>query len=486
MTPKTINISNLLLDLDNPRFPRIVESQREALNLMIEIQTDKIELLASDIAKYGLDPSERLIVYKNEVSEDAKSYTVAEGNRRLTALKLLQEPDLTENEKVKSRIKKIIKTSIYLPKEIDCIIFDNPEDFDHWINLKHSGQNNGIGRVRWDTVEQGRYQSKHGNSSFGSQFWQFLENEKSIPDTISKNKKHLRLTNITRMLDDPYVRDALGLEVVNSSLFCNQPKERFVTEICKLISSMQELDEKGKPFFKVNKIMYKKDRQDVIDDLNIIKPAKKLDKVWEIANPNSYQQPSSNSGKGNKPGTNSRNDKEDDIEVVGSDKDSNIKTGDNSKGSLGGKNDNGKKESNPNRNYLIPSSIQYKIYNKKCKHIYDELKGQLRHDLCPLSIAYMFRAFLELSVICHMDKNRIERKNSSSINDNIILTTEHLYSQRLLTKDEVDSIISTLAKIIKNDGSVQEYIEDIHILPKKSVLNKQFDELNCLFSAIWR
>lgn len=106
MTPKTINISNLLLDLDNPRFPRIVESQREALNLMIEIQSDKIELLASDIAKFGLDPSERLIVYKNELSEDPKSYTVAEGNRRLTALKLLQEPDLSENERTKSRIKK--------------------------------------------------------------------------------------------------------------------------------------------------------------------------------------------------------------------------------------------------------------------------------------------------------------------------------------------------------------------------------------------
>ncbi len=117
MTPKTILISNLLLDLDNPRFPRIVESQREAINLMVEIQSDKIEALARDISEFGLDPSERLIVYKNDVSEDNKSYTVAEGNRRLTALKILHEPDLTENEKLKSKIKKSFKlTYCYLKK----------------------------------------------------------------------------------------------------------------------------------------------------------------------------------------------------------------------------------------------------------------------------------------------------------------------------------------------------------------------------------
>lgn len=289
MTPKTLQINNLLLDLDNPRFPRIVESQREAINLMLEIQSDKIEALAKDISEFGLDPSERLIVFKSEASEETKAYTVAEGNRRLTALKLLQEPELSDNEKFKSRIKKIIQTNLQLPKEVDCVVFESPEEFEHWINLKHSGQNDGVGRVRWDTKEQERYQSKNGNSSFGSQFLKFLDNEKSFEEPISSNFHIIKLTNITRLLGDPDVREALGLEVIDAKLFCNQAKERFVSEISKLIRAMQELDDKGKPIFTVNKIRHKNDRRDVINELNISKSKAKLKVFWELANPNSYK-----------------------------------------------------------------------------------------------------------------------------------------------------------------------------------------------------
>ncbi|HFG6263484.1 TPA: hypothetical protein ACGH4V_004543, partial [Salmonella enterica subsp. enterica serovar Anatum] len=277
----TIHINNLLLDLDNPRFPRIVESQREAVNLMIEIQSVKIEALAKDIAEFGLDPSERLIVYKNDLSDNQKAYTVAEGNRRLTALKLLQEPELSDDEKLKSRIKKIIQISNQLPNEIDCVVFDTPEHFEHWVNLKHSGQNNGAGRVRWDTKEQERYQSKNGNSSFGSQFLKFLENEKKLEEKVPSDFSILKITNITRLLGDPDVREALGLEVINAKLFCSQNKARFIDEISKIINAMLEVDDKGRPIFTVNKIRHKTDRRDVLNELNITKPNIKLRKSWE-------------------------------------------------------------------------------------------------------------------------------------------------------------------------------------------------------------
>ncbi|EIS1151280.1 hypothetical protein LY038_004447, partial [Salmonella enterica] len=275
----TIHINNLLLDLDNPRFPRIVESQREAVNLMIEIQSVKIEALAKDIAEFGLDPSERLIVYKNDLSDNQKAYTVAEGNRRLTALKLLQEPELSDDEKLKSRIKKIIQISNQLPNEIDCVVFDTPEHFEHWVNLKHSGQNNGAGRVRWDTKEQERYQSKNGNSSFGSQFLKFLENEKKLEEKVPSDFSILKITNITRLLGDPDVREALGLEVINAKLFCSQNKARFIDEISKIINAMLEVDDKGRPIFTVNKIRHKTDRRDVLNELNITKPNIKLRKL---------------------------------------------------------------------------------------------------------------------------------------------------------------------------------------------------------------
>lgn len=482
-----MSISNLLLDLDNPRFPRIVESQREAINLMIEIQSDKIEYLAKDIAEHGLDPSERLIVYKNEAAEDDTAYTVAEGNRRLTALKLLHEPELAENEKVKSRIKKIIQTNAELPVTVDCVVFDNPEDFEHWISLKHSGQNNGVGRVRWDTKEQERYLSKNGVFSFGAQFLKFLENEKSFSLEITSKFHLLRLTNITRLLDDPDVRIALGLEVIDGKIFCVQAKDRFVSEITKLIKTMQEVDDRGKVIFTVNKIRHKSDRRDLITELSINRPLNKLNKYWELSSPNSYKpelRTDSNNNNNNNNNTDdnleterdqNKNSAQDDVRHKNDEKDNDKQK------------DNPNVKPNPNRNNLIPSNVKYNFDNKKCRKIYDELKGKLRHDECPMSISVLLRVFLELSLICYLEKNNIIlKKQQQGLHDKVVAASNDLKDKGFLTNSQVSSVQSVSSNITMSQGSLQQYMHNKDTLPDKSSLNTQFDNLHCLFAAIWK
>ncbi|HDT5746251.1 TPA: hypothetical protein QHK25_004594 [Klebsiella quasipneumoniae subsp. similipneumoniae] len=488
----TIHINNLLLDLDNPRFPRIVESQREAVNLMIEIQSVKIEALAKDIAEFGLDPSERLIVYKNDLSDNQKAYTVAEGNRRLTALKLLQEPELSDDEKLKSRIKKIIQISNQLPNEIDCVVFDTPEHFEHWVNLKHSGQNNGAGRVRWDTKEQERYQSKNGNSSFGSQFLKFLENEKKLEEKVPSDFSILKITNITRLLGDPDVREALGLEVINAKLFCSQNKARFIDEISKIINAMLEVDDKGRPIFTVNKIRHKTDRRDVLNELNITKPNIKLRKLWELSDPNSYKEDNeeknhSNTSSDNKSNSKNGEYKDNSSQNENTESESESKQNNENKAHNNNKKDEQNVKHNPNRNNLIPSNVKYNFDNKKCRKIYDELKGKLRHDECPMSISVLFRAFLELSLICYLDKNNINlKKQQQGLHDKVVAVSNDLKDKGILTNSQVSSVQSVSSSITVSQGSLQQYMHNKDTLPDKSSLNTQFDNLHCLFSAIWK
>ena len=98
MEKQTIHVDHLLLDLDNSRYPDQPESQQDALYKMIQLQGDKLVNLAKDIINHGMDPSERVLVLK----EDDETYTVVEGNRRLTTLKLLHDPELvTENKTTK-------------------------------------------------------------------------------------------------------------------------------------------------------------------------------------------------------------------------------------------------------------------------------------------------------------------------------------------------------------------------------------------------
>ena len=98
MEKQTIHVDHLLLDLDNSRYPDQPESQQDALYKMIQLQGDKLVNLAKDIINHGMDPSERVLVLK----EDDETYTVVEGNRRLTTLKLLHDHELvTENKTTK-------------------------------------------------------------------------------------------------------------------------------------------------------------------------------------------------------------------------------------------------------------------------------------------------------------------------------------------------------------------------------------------------
>ena len=88
---KSISLQNLLIDLQNPRYdPRT--NQREAIITIVNEQGSKLVALADDIVnESGLNPSELPMVMP---SGDENTFIVMEGNRRLTALKLLLSPSL--------------------------------------------------------------------------------------------------------------------------------------------------------------------------------------------------------------------------------------------------------------------------------------------------------------------------------------------------------------------------------------------------------
>src|SRR5690606_31229022 len=79
----------------------------------------KILRLAEHIAQHGLDPTELQLV----TPTDDESFIVLEGNRRLTALKLLQKPDLCPDEKLLKgfiNAQKLLNGN--LPSEIECSV----------------------------------------------------------------------------------------------------------------------------------------------------------------------------------------------------------------------------------------------------------------------------------------------------------------------------------------------------------------------------
>lgn len=135
--------SQVILDPDNPRLPDGTSNDREAINRLIEEGAD-LASLARDIVKTGeTNPAELPIAIKQ-----GTKYLIVEGNRRFAALKLLKDPSLADNEDDRKLFQRIAARSDP-PKTVFTYVASTREETEHWVFLRHTGENGGVGIKRW-------------------------------------------------------------------------------------------------------------------------------------------------------------------------------------------------------------------------------------------------------------------------------------------------------------------------------------------------
>jgi len=147
---KEINLENLKLDLENPRLPSSFQKQKldeiAVINWMLE-DASIIELMLA-IGQNDFFVGESLLIIEDE--NDKGNYIVVEGNRRLTSLKLLQNPSLADIHTKK--IQKVIEETKKRPHNIPCILFEKREDISQYLGYRHV-----TGVKPWGMLEKARY-----------------------------------------------------------------------------------------------------------------------------------------------------------------------------------------------------------------------------------------------------------------------------------------------------------------------------------------
>lgn len=493
---KSMNINKLLLDVDNPRFPTSAENQRDAIAKMLELQYDRIYRLAKDIVAKGLDPSENILVYPSE--EEDGFFVVAEGNRRVTALKLLLSPKLAPSEKARKAFEKL---KITQPNDIkiinNCVLFDD-DDYEHWVNLKHTGQNGGVGRVEWTAPEKARHMARMGKQSLGNQVLTFLELNSDFYKDIIDKKRLLRITNITRLFGDLKVRDYFNLKSINGILYSFQPYQRFREQLKNILTVMVEEDEKGKACFTVNRIRSQDDRVTFIIEQKIKASENLLNKPWSLLDP--YPGVSEDDGKveleeddspntkgGGVPGGSSFGGKDEkDDEYFKDDGEKGSKPEQDEEPKSKGK---GKNPPKMDRNNLIPSYVKLNFRgHKKCSRIFNELKSHLTFDTTPNAISILLRIFIDLSVSAFIEDNKIESKDPNrnpGLHDKVIMCANFLRDNKKLTGSQCTAVITHSSQITKNNGSLQQYVHNPHLILSKEAVNTEWDNFELLLSLIW-
>ncbi len=154
--PNPVPIGRIFLDLVNPRHVPLGDEDKAIEYLCAK---EDVLALARDIAQIGLNPLERVALIPIKGQKNA--YTMAEGNRRLCALKLLADPDRAPARLRKSFAALAEKHSP--PTAFAAVVFDNEEEVRPWLERIHNGAYDGRGRRAWNSEQSQRYSGSNKN-----------------------------------------------------------------------------------------------------------------------------------------------------------------------------------------------------------------------------------------------------------------------------------------------------------------------------------
>jgi hypothetical protein len=442
-TIKSISLANLIIDLFNPRHIS-QPSQREALATIALDQGIKLVNLAEDIVDKGLNPSELPLV---AAADQDGMYVVLEGNRRIAALKLMASPQLLASfglpKKLTERYKALhMNAGSILPALINCAVLSR-EDANHWIQLKHTGENDGVGIVGWD----GRARQRFRGSSPALQAIELVEESDYIDDETKNNLAKISITNVERLLGTPEARKALGVDVKNNQLI--------------IVAAEQEV--LGRLAIVVSEVANKKIKVTDLDSKE--QRVAYAQKVATMPLP----MPVRGTGTGGTPGA------------------SPVKPGSG-------------RRINPDRKTLIPRTLKLTIPHARLNRIYHELQ-KIRVDHYVNCCAVMFRVFIELSVDHYAQQKKLSlmttpkakagaslpRPKVMSLREKITAVANHLEQDSICNKGQLRGIRSLTANrlhVLSVDG-LNAYVHNKDYNPTATDLKANWDSVQPFVQGLW-
>jgi hypothetical protein len=225
----TVAFNRIFLDLENPRHDPYED---EAQVIQYLCRAENVFPLAKDIAQVGLNPLELLAVIPDETSGKDTTYIAAEGNRRVCALKLLDDPQRAP-PKLRKGFEELSEGWATI-ENVNCVVFPDRESVKMWLSRIHEGEQGGVGRRKWDADQTARHSGVSKNK-VALAVLDYAEREGMITSEGRKGK----LTTVQRYLTSPLVREALGIDSTNiNDISHNRPKPDVDLLLRKLLADL--------------------------------------------------------------------------------------------------------------------------------------------------------------------------------------------------------------------------------------------------------
>jgi hypothetical protein len=444
-----VPVVDLILDPKNARLGQEQPSQQAIYSALANQQGARIVELARDIVENGVDPITLPAVVATD--DRRRRYKVVEGNRRVLALKALDNPAIVTGALTPKEQKALSDlASRYAANAIEvlqCVLFDSEEEAYHWIELRHTGANLGAGLVEWDTNEQDRFKSRHGQGSRRKPAGQILDFIDKIDGPDDGQAKIL--TTLQRLINTKEVREALGIEVRGGAVVSHYPTDEVMKGLRRVVGDLRSKT------IKVKDVYEQADRRRYIKNFassDLPEPSSRLRDALPLADLDTASSSQNDTGR-TKPKRRQKRPSE--------------------------------------RTSVVPADCGINPSNPRINSIYNEL-ASLDADTYPNAGGVLLRVFLELSVDHEIntlqlmtEKQRRETNLSKRMKElaDAMHGSGRINDQLRLAVRKVADSQHTLAA---STATFNQYVHNKYVLPKPGEVRTAWDELQPFLEKIWQ
>lgn len=461
---KRIAVSSLRLDTRNPRI-RHGQDQKDCIMRILRDRDNFLALL-KDIAANGIT-IEPIVVSKNE----AEKWVVRDGNRRITALKLLNRPSLAlPDTALVSLISRIREAHIEnIPSKVSCFASDDEAAILSYLKLKHTGENSGIGQKSWSAVLIALFNLHTGVNDQNRRAAQLLlwaeENGLRINDDF-------QITTLSRGLNIDTL-ELIGFKIENDNIIpkISIPKafamvEYVINDITEGRINVKRDGEDGSIFTKESQLRYFRKVRDVF--------AEQPDEPTPPSPPAGDPPHDPVDGAPPQYDDNPQDTPQDIPPPAGrpTPPGGPIKPAWDRPCLFGRR-----KKSTPG--FSIPDS------EPKARSVVAELRG-LNPMESPIAVAMLLRYLIELSNTRYRQAHPSLRQQDH-LHRGIATSAEHMKGAERLTQDELDVILryTREEQSMLHIKTLQAYIHRPNFHPNGQTLNTFWDEIGCFVKACW-
>jgi hypothetical protein len=372
--------------------------------------------------------------------DDLKRYVVLEGNRRLAALRVLENPEVLIDAVPKGMLATLRRLSKQYHEsgpveEVACAVVTDRDEGRHWIVLRHTGENDGVGVVPWSSDDRARFKARGGLPPVHTQVLDFLEER---GDLAAQTRRGFPTASLQRLVGTRAIQDKTGFEIRDGQLMLLAEAKDVARALLHIVNDLASGGVKTGDIYRIA------DREQYARSLPrgiVVTPTRARGQGVPVSGA-----PSATTRRG------------------------------------GGR----VRVARP-RPRLIPRDCVLNVTDARCRQVETELR-KLNIEDFPNAVSVLFRVFVELSADAYIEREKPATSVDEKLAKKLQAVTEHLISKKKLTRQQAAPVRRSYGKdsfLAPSVTLMHQYVHNPHMFPIPSDLRSYWDNLQPFFIALW-